>query len=352
MINSISVKNFRGIKELYVDNFKKYNFFVGDNSSCKTTLLEAIVCSIPQWAEGIVITANSRGTKVSINNIHSFFYNADINNKIEFLLNGTVKTEIKVNKKSENKKITNYLYNNYGDFNGSFEENSNYKLLYNISIEAKKRKLSDTDVFINPFFAINKKNNKSDHKLYSYEEQYDKAFWVSPLTKYNVNLAKIIKELIENKQKEKIIEIINVFEPEIDDIVSDGNEILLSKKNIEKMLPLFSYGNGLSGILDIISCFISDKVKSIFIDEIETGVHYLNYEKLCKNLIKLTQKKDIQLFITTHSKELLKIFYEELEELEDNSCLYRFQKINNEIKKVHYSKERVLKAMESGWDIR
>ena len=42
MIKSIRIKNYRGIKDLEIGNFKKYNFFIGDNGSKKTTILESI----------------------------------------------------------------------------------------------------------------------------------------------------------------------------------------------------------------------------------------------------------------------------------------------------------------------
>ena len=42
MIKSIRIENYRGIKDLEIDNFKKYNFFIGDNGSKKTTILESV----------------------------------------------------------------------------------------------------------------------------------------------------------------------------------------------------------------------------------------------------------------------------------------------------------------------
>lgn len=42
MIKSIAIKNYRGIKDLEINNFKKYNFFIGDNGSKKTTILESL----------------------------------------------------------------------------------------------------------------------------------------------------------------------------------------------------------------------------------------------------------------------------------------------------------------------
>ena len=84
MIEKIRIKNYRGIKSLEINNLKKYNFFIGNNGSSKTTSLEAIFSAIPNDGNAIVIMANSRGMQVKLNNNNSFFYNSNISDDIEF----------------------------------------------------------------------------------------------------------------------------------------------------------------------------------------------------------------------------------------------------------------------------
>ena len=163
----------------------------------------------------------------------------------------------------------------------------------------------------------------------------------------------VIKELIKNKKKNELIDILNLFEKDIDDINLDGSQVLLSKKGVKKLLPISSFGGGLSSILDIVTYLFDDEIKTLFIDEIETGIHYLNYLKFCESLIKVSKEKDIQLFITTHSKEILEEFYKILENTnKDDTCLYRFQKNNDTIKSIYYTKERALSAIQNNWDVR
>ena len=70
-------------------------------------------------------------------------------------------------------------------------------------------------------------------------------------------------------------------------------------------------------------------------------------------MIKVSKEKDIQLFITTHSKEILEEFYKILENTnKDDTCLYRFQKNNDTIKSIYYTKERALSAIQNNWDVR
>lgn len=344
MIESISIRNYRGIENLKLNNFKKYNFFVGDNGSCKTAVIESIFSALPKFATGIIECANSRGMKVTPKNISSVFFGADVNRKIEFILNDKIKTTIekKENYSVENKKIIDNIFNVSNEVNQE-------EVLYNVKEFFMEEKYFDIDIL------SEKDNLKSLLKNMSskYNEiAIEEAAFVSDLTKYQKESAEIMKELIENKKKNEILDMLNIFEPDIDEVFSDGTEILLGKKNIEKLIPLSSFGNGLSAFIEIMVCFIAGPRKAIFIDEIETGIHYLNFSKLVEVLVKLSIEKDIQLFITTHSKEFLKEFYEYLEDSKEDICLYRFQKIKNKLKEVYYPKERVITAMQNGWDIR
>ena len=341
MIEKIRIKNYRGIKSLEINNLKKYNFFIGNNGSSKTTSLEAIFSAIPNDGNAIVIMANSRGMQVKLNNNNSFFYNSNISDDIEFTLNDDITTKISL--KNINRLNNNLLNsNNYNEF------------IYNISVFEKNNKtLYESNFGIDPSNRIFPIEIKTNTEWNEYIEKYGRCFWISPLTKYQYGIAQITKEMIENKKKEYILKAIGFFEEDIDDIVSDGTEVLLSKKGVGKMLPISSFGGGLSSALDIITCLFYDGITSIFIDEAETGLHYTNFPKFCEVLIEISTNKNIQFFITTHSDEFLKDFYNILvKKRNEDITTYRFQKIDSDIKIVYYPYERAIRALKDGWDIR
>ena len=341
MIEKIRIKNYRGIKSLEINNLKKYNFFIGNNGSSKTTSLEAIFSAIPNDGNAIVIMANSRGMQVKLSNNNSFFYNSNISDDIEFTLNDDITTKISL--KNINRLNNNLLNsNNYNEF------------IYNISVFEKNNKtLYESNFGIDPSNRIFPIEIKTNTEWNEYIEKYGRCFWISPLTKYQYGIAQITKEMIENKKKEYILKAIGFFEEDIDDIVSDGTEVLLSKKGVGKMLPISSFGGGLSSVLDIITCLFYDGITSIFIDEAETGLHYTNFPKFCEVLIDISTNKNIQFFITTHSDEFLKDFYNILvKKRNEDVTTYRFQKIDSDIKIVYYPYERAIRALKDGWDIR
>lgn len=332
MINSIQIKNYRGIKDMRIDNFKKYNIFTGDNGSCKTTILEALVISNTDVVSLIQI-ARERDFRLNYNNMSSFFYNTKVTDNISILVNNRYETEI--NLEQDDEKI---FYDEYSD--------SEEKFLYRYVQKDNGEVVERVEVF--------KKNDGYSSKGKKYKDTFQKknTIFITPKKVVGITLANSIKELIEKKRKNEILELLNKFDSNIDDVISDGKEIKVSLKEAKEFIPISSLGNGIVAILEIIISTLDDLDK-IYIDEIETGIHYLNYPKLCKILIDILQEKNIQLFITTHSKEFIEAFCYALREKNEDMSLYRFEKIRgNQLKQKYYSREDVLETIHEGWDVR
>lgn len=332
MINSIQIKNYRGIKDMRIDNFKKYNIFTGDNGSCKTTILEVLVISNTDVVSLIQI-ARERDFRLNHNNMSSFFYNTKVTDNISILVNNRYETEI--NLEQDDEKI---FYDEYSD--------SEEKFLYRYVQKDNGEVVERVEVF--------KKNDGYSSKGKKYKDTFQKknTIFITPKKVVGITLANSIKELIEKKRKNEILELLNKFDSNIDDVISDGKEIKVSLKEAKEFIPISSLGNGIVAILEIIISTLDDLDK-IYIDEIETGIHYLNYPKLCKILIDILQEKNIQLFITTHSKEFIEAFCYALREKNEDMSLYRFEKIRgNQLKQKYYSREDVLETIHEGWDVR
>ena len=134
-----------------------------------------------------------------------------------------------------------------------------------------------------------------------------------------------------------------------------NNTISPIKDETEKKLPewekyIEKYGRNLwISALDIITCLFYDEITSVFIDEVEIGLHYTNFPKFCEVLIEISTNKNIQFFITTHSDEFLKDFYNiSAKKGNKDITIYRFQKIDGYIKTVYYPYERAINALKDG----
>jgi len=68
------------------------------------------------------------------------------------------------------------------------------------------------------------------------------------------------------------------------------------------------YGDGIKHYISILCSLYACANGYLFIDEIENGIHYTIYDKLWEIIFKITQEQNIQVFITTHSKECIESY--------------------------------------------
>ncbi|WP_307994561.1 AAA family ATPase [uncultured Fusobacterium sp.] len=164
-----------------------------------------------------------------------------------------------------------------------------------------------------------------------------------------------IDRIIKNRKKEKLLKCLQIIDKDIIDIYINDEEIFVEKETLKEFIPISSIGDGMVLALDIIiSLILADDFKVILIDEIERGIYYKNYRKLSEIIIELCKNnQNIQLFITTHSKEFLEVFNESLLEFEKNNfSLFSLRNKKEKLDFVHYTSEELKDTLEMGWDPR
>ena len=352
MIKSIRIKNYRGIKDLEIGNFKKYNFFIGDNGSKKTTILESIGIGLSLLNfEKILGSARNRKMKIKKENVSSLFFNSDINNTIKFILETTdnVKVETTV---SIDKTLSMFQDFSSSEINNDF---SNY--LYTIKKRIKEDKLK-TNIYVKENSQIIYKDSKMDKIPLSFQnflEKYNISIEISDNLKNSSDTIFQIDRIIKNRKKEELLKYLQIIDKDIKEIYINDEEIFVEKETLKEFIPISSIGDGMVLTLDIItSLILIDDFRVILIDEIERGIYYKNYRKLSEIIIELCKNnQNIQLFITTHSKEFLEAFNEALFETEkDNFSLFSLRNKKEKLDFVHYTSEELKDTLETGWDPR
>ena len=352
MIKSIAIKNYRGIKDLEIGNFKKYNFFIGDNGSKKTTILESIGIGVSLLNfEKILGSARNRKMKIKKENVSSLFFNSDTNNTIKFILETTdnIKTETVI---SIDKTLSMFQDFSSSEINNDF---SNY--LYTIKKRIKEDKLK-TNIYVKENSQIIYKDSKMDKIPLSFQnflEKYNISIEISDNLKNSSDTIFQIDRIIKNRKKEELLKYLQIIDKDIKEIYINDEEIFVEKETLKEFIPISSIGDGMVLALDIITFLILiDDFRVILIDEIERGIYYKNYRKLSEIIIELCKNNpNIQLFITTHSKEFLEAFNEALVETEkDNFSLFSLKNKKEKLDFVHYTSEELKDTLETGWDPR
>ena len=352
MIKSIRIKNYRGIKDLEIGNFKKYNFFIGDNGSKKTTILESIGIGVSLLNfEKILGSARNRKMKIKKENVSSLFFNSDTNNTIKFILETTdnVKVETTV---SIDKTLSMFQDFSSSEINNDF---SNY--LYTIKKRIKEDKLK-TNIYVKENSQIIYRDSEMDKIPLSFQnflEKYNISIEISDNLKNSSDTIFQIDRIIKNRKKEELLKYLQIIDKDIKEIYINDEEIFVEKETLKEFIPISSIGDGMVLALDVItSLILVDDFRLILIDEIERGIYYKNYRKLSEIIIELCKNNpNIQLFITTHSKEFLEAFNEALVETEkDNFSLFSLRNKKEKLDFVHYTSEELKDTLETGWDPR
>lgn len=349
MIKDIEIKNYRGINQLKVGNFEKYNLFVGNNGGCKTTLLEALIIGKSAFPTELIKLAIIRG----VLNPESILNSSLKKNKetIINLNNNELKTKL-VLKKLENSLLT--LLEEQENFTNDNQINREEETIKEYTFEKEYfNEVLSGEIKLETKHEINTKINQKE--LGNVWVKYlNKSIYITAFYRNEMNLAEKLAIFFKEKKEYKIIEILKKFDKNIEGIKLIGSVIYIDLIGAETLVPLYLLGTGLSSILIIITLILSNQnADLICIDEIEAGIHYLNYKKLAEIILELTKKEEKQVFIATHSNEFLNAFYKVLYKNEQKMKVYQFKRTNeNKISYSEYYNQEIEDSVLNGWDLR
>lgn len=86
---------------------------------------------------------------------------------------------------------------------------------------------------------------------------------------------------------------------------SERERIKILSKSNKKALPLNVYGDGMKKAILLMSAVIAAKDGILLLDEFETAIHTSAMNKTFKWIIESCKKINVQVFMTSHSKEAI-----------------------------------------------
>lgn len=133
------------------------------------------------------------------------------------------------------------------------------------------------------------------------------------------NIIQAVGKILDDNQLEKRLnKSLNQFDKNIQAIrFNANNQLKLKVKNIKEKVPLSVFGDGLMKYLHIVSIFIANNATTIYIDEVENGLHFSRMKLLLRCVIDfINDNKDdnLQVFMTTHSQEFVEILDQVIKE--------------------------------------
>jgi len=328
MLKNIDIQNYRAIKQISLNNFANINIFTGAANAGKSSILEAVyfLCNVNMDTLNNILKIRNFTDEKDM--FSALFY--DYNTKNNIKINGIIDDDITCSISSGNSIVYDSLDNWLNLI----------KIDYNIDL---------LGVSYSAFLDNNLKlQMKLDNNFFppDYSAEYLASF--SNYDTLKNNLAKI---LVNNNSKKLLNKYLKEFDDNIEDIMFIGNIISVSYKHLSNAVNIKSMGKGFYTYLTILSAVLSGS-KIIIIDEIENGIHFSLMKKLIDNIINISKENNIQFFISTHSKEFLEIFNNQIQKTDINIKLYNIYDKNKIINAIEYTKDQICSMIYNQNEIR
>lgn len=335
MIQSVRIKNFKNFKDTTIDGFTKLNIITGENNAGKSNLLEALYClvgkSMHPCTNILEIYDNIRKEPLTIESKNLMFYGLDTDKEIQIVTtldnNQTLDLQIKfIASEYQNtiesqiiptaeqaqvfsqlkfifKKDKEEIYNDYLNIARipnfpPIPNQSSYNRQFNNFKPNLSRKLLpfESAAIITPSDVARKRNVMNPNAIHIMDP----------------NIIQAVGKILDDNQLEKRLnKSLNQFDKNIQAIrFNANNQLKLKVKNIKEKVPLSMFGDGLMKYLHIVSVFIANNATTIYIDEVENGLHFSRMRLLLEKIIDFIKKnkdRNLQVFMTTHNQEFIEI---------------------------------------------
>jgi len=297
----IDIINLKSLQNIKFSNLNKINLIAGRNNSGKTTLLEAVylLCKQNDFNEFIELQ-RMRGKFPQINDISNNYLKLFIPELTE--IKGVYENkETSIFIKKEQITPENDSLNYVTTFNfESFVEND-------FIIDNNANLKTSAEIFGNKFsFNLNKLTYTKIRNLCKIE------FYSPFIYQVHEKLEQAYNKSILNNNFDKIVNFIKEIEPieKIEPLIEEKSLRFVATINGKKR-ELTQFGDGLQRIFAISLQFAACENGVLLIDELENAIDFKSIEKFSGFIIDLAELFNVQVFITSHSKECINSFFNE-----------------------------------------
>lgn len=296
-IRSVQIRNFRGIRTLDMAGFKRVNILLGNNNSCKSTTLEAlmVLMGAAKPVLPVEMNANRNYTGIQSDDLLLFFYglNADEN---KILLSADYadggRRDLQISFFESPVKLANTDAVAKGDM---ILQSQNYGLLYDYTDNGSTKNHSRLTVRTDRNELMMETSEKTQSPLV--------AAFVAP--RYNFNdFIKHFNQIVTDKEKSLVLDVLRKVEPAIADIAVIGEKVMVDT-GLSKLVPVNMLGDGIRKMFTLITAMYSVRGGILLVDEIDNGLYCKTMRTLWSAILQAADILDVQVFASTHSIDSL-----------------------------------------------
>lgn len=332
MIKEIEISNFKSIKNIKLEKLKRVNFIAGKNGRGKTSILDAIFITndltSPDCLVKPVVFRGGTPNLTAGELWYSYFRKLNKENKIKIAINdyngAKEETIISIERKTKG-------FQNIGLVTSDSIDKNNVSPTSFQGGESLKIKKHDRTKNENSSLRIDVTQQINGSQISSNVVNHGGPIELKPTTYIttsnainNANTILVVGNLIRNKDIKEIVREMKKINKKIIDIqigILENTAEILFDTGENKLVSLSSMGEGTGKLLTLLAISYSTKNGIILIDEIENGIHYSLMPSIIKTLTEQSIKNQNQIFITTHSLDVINTI----------SNLYANKEISDEI---------------------
>lgn len=321
-IKNLSIKKYRGIHSLEMLDLQGVNILLGNNNSSKSSVLETIyiLMNANDPAIPIKLNVDRDYTGIKQTDFAAFFHNLDIKVPIELqalLDNGE---NVDLNISYQTIRINEFQPEN---IKSSTTPVANYGLLYNYKENCKQAHTTEL------LWDTEEEKIKIGE---TWEKSNRNTFFLAP--RYNFNdFISHFNQIVTDKEKDYVLNALQAIEPRIADITVVNNHVMVDA-GLDKLIPINLMGDGTRKLFTIITAMYKAKDGIILIDEIDNGLYYKSMKSLWKAVLFMSNKFNIQVFVSTHSIDSLNALNSLLEEegkpVQNEVCILTLRKYDGD----------------------
>ena len=325
MLQSVHIRNFRGLKDLKVEGLGRINLFAGRNNSGKTALLEALSLlagagwpnlafnrPVARGADVLAEAESAPGSQVSAVTVREslwkpMFHGLD--------LRGCIEVEARHSKLGDLSLIVD------------FARQRNVEITVGSLGGKSVAQLQDTLGFIYTSSGRSKVTSQAflDEKsqpqaVYTGETDADPnlpfpSAHLSSRGLGHLQDARNLGEVRRRKQGDLVLKALRIIEPRLESIeenTSSGVPMIWGDIGFDELVPLSAMGEGLGRSARLFTALIHIKGGIVMVDEIENGFHHSVVPKVWEAIDEMSRDFGVQVFATTHSRECVRAAYKAL----------------------------------------
>ncbi len=359
----VTIRRFRGLRDVSLEDLGTLNVFVGANDTGKTSLLEAMF--LLSGSGNLFLPIDVQGfrdyTVGDFDGLSYLFYECDTATRIKLSAQTVAldsRRELSITALQRGSPGETVAAHGQGsDSHGSVSAAAQFSTDFAPDIHNRRYDLTissgeDTSSYSGTLSLRNGEpvvNMKA-----SLRKTTIRAGLLSDRSNHD---ASAIGRVIVNKKKHELLKYLRFVNSRVQDIGVHGSRAFLDI-GLAGMLPINMFGSGMIRACSIIAHCVLGPSRIFLIDEVSSGLHYKALLSLLRAMLRLSIQNGVQVFATTHSLSVLQglqeiLGREEMADARDALACYALQRDHGgEVRAYRYGHRDLDHCIRHGIEIR